>query len=432
MIERIKKIKNAVFSWLKTPSGKKLKRAMPGILLITLIFSIVLLTIFHSTDGFTTIVATENAHLVTEKSSMSFTGYMLRDEVTIGSDYSGGVYYLAEDAERVRPGGELARVYENSIDKSVENLIYELDRCIEILEESIGDGHFTLGDSKEVQSGISAAHLAMMQANSSGNASVVSSLADDFLILLNKMESYASNDTARLQQLLDEYKSERNKAESYYSGKNRTVVSEYGGYFFRETDGYEGIYTSSQIDTMTYDDFIEMTSKEKNTAHSIGKIVLNYKWYIAIPTVTGISDTFYVGGEYDMSFPDSGNRSFKMQLEKIIPDSVEAKSIMLFSCGTVDASFDYLRIQQVNVINKDITGYRVPATAVCEQGGNTGVYILTDGMASFRKIVILYQGDNYYIVSSENTNSDDYYVYLELNDRIITDCKNMYNGKVIE
>ena len=85
----------------------------------------------------------------------------------------------------------------------------------------------------------------------------------------------------------------------------------------------------------------------------------------------------------------------------------------------------------LNIVNKNITGFRVPASAVCEHGGNSGVYIIKDGMASFRKIVILYEGDGYYIVSAEHSNSDNYYIYLESNDNIIVDCTNMYEGKVI-
>ena len=52
-------------------------------------------------------------------------------------------------------------------------------------------------------------------------------------------------------------------------------------------------------------------------------------------------------------------------------------------------------------------------------------------MASFRKIIILYEGDGYYIVSAENSNSNDYFIYLEQNDNIILNSKNMYEGKVI-
>ena len=52
-------------------------------------------------------------------------------------------------------------------------------------------------------------------------------------------------------------------------------------------------------------------------------------------------------------------------------------------------------------------------------------------MASFRKVVILYEGEGYYIVLSQSISGDGYYTYLRPNDNVITDCRNMYEGKVI-
>ena len=432
MLDKIKKTKNDFFLWLKSNEGKRLKRMMPAVLMTVLVFSIVLLTIFHATDGFTTLVDTEYANLVTEKSAMTFTGYTLSDAEIIISQYSGGVYYLSSNGERVKPGDSLARVYEAKTDESVKKMTEKLDNLIRVLEESIGDGHFTLGESKEVQNGISHVYYEMMRGISNGETSLISSSADEFLVLLNKMDSYVSGDVQNLQALLSSYREERNKLEGYYKGEYQTINSQHGGYFFRETDGYENIYSSRNIDELTYDGFFEMTGLKKSDAVCVGKILLNYKWYVAVPTVVGISDAFSIGEEYDVTFPDSGNRCLSMQLERIIYDSTGSQSVMLFSSGIIDPNFDYLRIQQINIVNKNITGYRIPESAVCDQGGGRGVYILKDGRANFRKIAILYHGDGYYIVSSENANSNEYHVYLELNDRIITDCKNMYDGKVIE
>lgn len=432
MLEKIKKIKNDFLSWLKTSNGKRMKRAMPAALMTALILSIVILTIFHSTDGFTTLVDTEFAVIVSEKSSMTFTGYTLSDAAVVNKPNDGGIYYLADNGERVKPGDPIARVYDTKPDDNVKQLTERLDRMIKILEESIGDGHFTLGESKEVRNGISGLYYEMMRGIANGETNIISSSSDELLMLLNKIDSYVEQDTAELKALLESYRAERIKLESYYSGNYKTVNSEYGGYFFRTTDGYENIYSSKNIDSLTYEGFFEMVSAKKEDAGSVGKILLNYKWYVAVPTVSGISDTFSVGEDYDVTFTDSENRTLSMQLEKIIYDLTGSQSVMLFSCGIVDPDFEYLRIQNINITDKNISGFKVPESAVSDQGGSKGVYVLKDGRANFRKITILHHSAGYYIVSSDNTNSNDYYVYLELNDRIIVDSRNMYDGKVIE
>lgn len=412
-----------------TALDKKMGKILPGTVITLLILAIVLLTIFHSTDGFTSIVDTEPAVIVTEQDYMSFTAYMLKNEKTLSAGYSGGVCYIADNAQRVNPGDELARVYKNKIDGSAVEKSEEIDRIIAILEESIGDGVFTLDDAK-INEHISTAYNSMMLAAANGDISVISEGSDDFLIMLNKMRSFSGN-RADLEASLDEYKAKREKLKSAYSGDYETVSAESGGYFFKSVDGYENIFNSENIDELSYDAFIEMTEKDPQESGAFGKLLLDYRWYLAVPTVKGISDTYSEGGFYDVTFPDCGNETYNMQLTRIIPDSTGAKSIMVFACGVVDGDFDNIRVQQINITHRDVRGYRVSASAVCEIGGNTGVYILKDGMASFRKVVILYEGDGYCIVSAEHSNSDDYYVYLESNDNIIIDYTNMYEGKVI-
>ena len=434
MLNFLKRIKQKAESFLKLDGNKKrkLKKMLPGIIGAVAVMAIVLVTVYHSTDGFTTLVDIEHASKVSEKESLTFTAYTLRDEKVLESAYpDGSVYYLAKNGQLLRPGDELARLYAQSIDKSVEAKVEMLDECIDILERSLGDGSFTLGDSKEIQNSIQNLYYKLAKAVASGNAAVISANYNDFLVLLNRIEVYSGNKEA-LEGLLADYKAQREQLGEYYKGDYTLLKSSDSGYFFRETDGYENIFSSANIDELTYGSFDEMIKRDPQNTAAVGKVLSNYKWYLAIPTVKGISDTFSVGGEYSVSLPDSANKTLKMTLENVIYDETGAKSVMLFSSGVVDGDFECLRIQKVNIVSRDISGYRVPEGAVCELNGTTGVYVLKDGMASFRKIIILYEGDGYYIVSSQSVNAGGYYEYIELNDSIIVDPRNMYEGKVIE
>ena len=436
MIAFFERIFQKVSDWLKLDKRKKafLRRMLPGIMITVAVVAVVLITVYHSTDGFTTLVDIEHASMVSERESMSFSAYMLKNEKVLFSQYpDGGVLYIAEDAERVNPDDPLAKLYSEPVNKSVEEKADFLDRCISILERSVGDGKMTAGESSQVKDALKSMYYKITQAIATGDASVISANADEYLVLLNRIQSNSDNGEA-LKALLEEYKLERRSLEESYKGSytTMTVGEKESGYFFRDIDGYESVYSSADIANMTYDDFIAMTQMSPSETTGVGKILLDYNWYLSIPTVKGISDTYVIGQTYDVSFPDSDNRTLKMTLSNIIYDDSGANSLMLFSCGIVDSSFNYLRIQRVNIVSRDISGFRIPEKAVCELNGTTGVYILKDGMASFRKIVILYEGDGYYIVSSESSNSDDYHIYIELNDSIITDCKNMYEGKVIE
>ena len=143
MLNFLKRIKQKAESFLKLDGNKKrkLKKMLPGIIGAVAVMAIVLVTVYHSTDGFTTLVDIEHASKVSEKESLTFTAYTLRDEKVLESAYpDGSVYYLAKNGQLLRPGDELARLYAQSIDKSVEAKVEMLDECIDILERSLGDG----------------------------------------------------------------------------------------------------------------------------------------------------------------------------------------------------------------------------------------------------------------------------------------------------
>jgi putative membrane fusion protein len=433
MLKLFNKAKKKIFDFLKLDNKKQiwLKRILPGTIATVLGVVMIIVTVYHSTDGFTTLIDVEPASIVHESESMTFTAYMLKDEKVLTSKYSGGVLYRVKNAGRVNPGDVLADVYSQPVDESIQKRAETLDLCIEILEKSIVNDNFTAGEPTEVMSELSKLYYEIERAISSGDASIISSGYGELLTLLNKMHSYAGNGD-EVKQMLEEYKAKREELSEFYTGDFTTEKTTEGGYFFKESDGYEDVFNSANIDEMTYDTFLEMTQMKPSESKGFGKIMRNYLWYLAVPTVKGVSDSYVIGQSYSVKFPDADNRTLAMTLSDVIYDQTNSKSIMLFSCGVVDASFDYLRIQRVEIISKNVSGFRIPASAVCEVSGVTGVYILKDGRATFRKITVLYEGDGYYIVSADYTANGGYYVYIELNDSIITDPKNMYEGKVIE
>ena len=71
MLDFLEKIKQKAESFLKLDGAKKrkLKKMLPGVIGAAAVMAIVLVTVYHSTDGFTTLVDIENATRVSEKES---------------------------------------------------------------------------------------------------------------------------------------------------------------------------------------------------------------------------------------------------------------------------------------------------------------------------------------------------------------------------
>ena len=154
--------------------------------------------------------------------------------------------YLVKNAGRVNPGDKLANVYSQPVDESVKARAELLDKCIEILEKSIVKDNFTAGEASDTSKELQKLYYDLMGAVSSGDASILSSSYADFLVLLNKMNSY-SNGNGDIKVILEDYKSQREELASFYKGDFVTETATEGGYFFKDLDGYESIYSSADI-----------------------------------------------------------------------------------------------------------------------------------------------------------------------------------------
>ena len=64
------------------------------------------------------------------------------------------------------------------------------------------------------------------------------------------------------------------------------------------------------------------------------------------------------------------------------------------------------------------------------ENGVRGVYVLRGSVVHFRKVDIIYNGSDYCLVA-ENGEDDENYAYLGTNELIITNGKNLFDGRIL-
>ena len=84
------------------------------------------------------------------------------------------------------------------------------------------------------------------------------------------------------------------------------------------------------------------------------------------------------------------------------------------------------RTEEIEIRLKSYKGLRVPKEAVREVDGVTGVYTLVSQKIEFRPIEVLYTGDTYVVAKYDSGDDDG----LRLYDQVITEGKDLYDGKV--
>ena len=86
-----------------------------------------------------------------------------------------------------------------------------------------------------------------------------------------------------------------------------------------------------------------------------------------------------------------------------------------------------MRIEDIQIITEEHTGYKISNSAIRTVNGEKGVYVLRGNLIGFRKIHILYTTDEYTIVNNPQGESD----YIKLYDKVVTKGVELYDNKLV-
>jgi hypothetical protein len=102
------------------------------------------------------------------------------------------------------------------------------------------------------------------------------------------------------------------------------------------------------------------------------------------------------------------------------------QTVLVLQCENMDSDIAAYRAEDIEIRTASYTGIKAPAAAVHVSDGKKGVYVLVAGQVKFRPATVLYSGKDYVILAYDAQNKDG----IRLYDEIITEGKDLYNGKV--
>ena len=201
-------------------------------------------------------------------------------------------------------------------------------------------------------------------------------------------------------------------------------------------DGYESGFSMDAADELSVESFYALVDSTKNgmgfpTTGAFGKLAPDSRWRFVIALDADEAQGFTVGEEYSFNFPEKNNTTLSMTLEKTVVDEAQDKVLTVFYCNILPDNFSFERCMTARIERSSVSGIYVPRSAVHTIGTVRGVYVLRGNIAYFRRIDIIYKGDDYFLVS-ERDDSDGKYYYLGENELIITNGKNLFDGRILE
>lgn len=381
-------------------------------------FSILLIItiISQSYISFSNRYESTNVFEETAVNKISFKGIFVRDETPVSYDGSGVVRYLYNDGSKVMVNAILANVYNSEFDIESSQKIQEISDEVELLNKVQNKGTTEVAQPEFISNLINEKYRSIAKYNDEGNFEKVSSEKQELLKLLDIMQIVTGKETdynSRISYLENEIK-------NYDSRKVtpiNTVSTEKEGYFVSYTDGYENVVNTENIDSLDVNEIENIINNPVNEQVDnkyIGKIIDSYSCKI-VGIVDNGENTIKENTTVKISI-DGSDIPVKATIDEIKKTDDAGKRIIIMSCDEMTYDKVKTRIGEIDLLLNKYTGIKVPSQAIRFINGEKGVYITLGENISFRKIVVLYESDDYVIVEENGDSS-----YLQPYDEVIVE-----------
>lgn len=373
-------------------------------------------------------VETQTATEMTAYDSVDAVALAVRDEAVYNTDAQGVVVPSVEDGGKISVGGEVAKVFDSQESASRYSEVSELETQLSEIRALESSSRGLVTDVESAGENIVLTLNTYVRAMADGSWSQ----AGDLLSELNSeiverqmiigedvdFSSQINNINARLTEL---------KEQSYQPSD--VLTTEQSGVFSGYTDGLENLVDYDAVTSVTPDQLAEYikTAQSPETTGALGKLVYNYDWYFLCTVDREAVNELNDGDTVEVCPEKDTDTVIKMQIVSGADASAqEDTTVLVLKSNQMTSSMISYRVENVEIRLQSYEGLRVPKEAVREVDGVTGVYTLVSKTIEFRPIEILYTDDTYVIVKYDANNSDG----LRLYDQVVTDGKDLYDGKV--
>lgn len=397
-------------------------------------------TIYAFSNHYVTVSATR----VTVEDSIECAGIFIRDELLADQVTSQTVKHLVSTGERVKKQSQLAVVYagESALETSQE--LEQLEEEVALLRAALRSA----GDFSDTARLDQQLTTTMRTLSAQVRDGIVTDARDtaDSLREQSLRRAAGSLETEALRAELEALERRRDSLSSQVSGQTRSILSPATGYFSETIDGYEGILTKELLETLSYEELVEIMEADRPAAaqeQALGKIVRGFSWYFAVPLGMADAQQVRAGSRVKVRFSQTGE-AVDASVYAIRKSDDEEHALVILSGDRFSASIVSLREQEIDLILGTYTGLKVPKEAVrvstetqtAEDGTETvtskiGVYIMSGSFARFKEISQIYEADTYYVVRQE-VNTAGANNALVMQDLIIVQGKEIEDRKVLK
>ncbi len=400
---------------------------------------------------------TETADEVTVQETLKLDAFIVRDEQYIDGNTKGTVVPLVADGDRVARGDAVARVCAQEQDAAdyaeLEETRKIRDRYMQLNEQT----ELNALDMEKLNEDIDSAYTDFLSIINSRN---YEGLSDS----INELEDGLASKQVLRDGTIDLTEKiialDKRIAELEAKGISAAnVEAPLSGYYISNIDGKENAVNYDEIESLTVSVVDNAVKSEPvEVSGKIGKIVASYKWYIIANIESKYSKIIEVGDSMKVNIPEYGYENVKVKVETISPEH-DGKIAVALSCNVMDETYANMRVENVELVIKEYTGYRVKTSAIHtyvpdeeeeetsqleegettttttttttkQQGNISVVYILRGAVMNARRVEVIYTDGDYSIVKKDSESAQGVKP-IQRYDEVIVKGRNLKNGRSI-
>ena len=376
---------------------------------------------------------TETAVAATAEQSETFQGVYVRDETVLTYNGSGAISYNVPDGGKVEKNGIIAEIYADQSAIETNQQIATLQQELSLLNRISNPGILQNAQPAELADQVERYYNQITYCKDCGDLTGLQSAKNDFQIALSAYQLVINQGTENFSQQIAAVSEKIATLENSKQSPRDTVKASSAVYFVSYADGYETKLTTDQIDEITLDDVKAVQNNNGLQSETIvGKTIDSYGWYM-VGIIDNSTLKYQVDDTVTLKLANSGATAEAVITDLRTEENLSETLVVLY-CNYVTSDFVKNRAERVEIIKGVYEGIQVPRSAIRfkeieETSTNVltgeeittkvnyrGVYVMDGEEVVFRKLDVVYEGDDY-VLSSLNAGDG----YLILYDSIIVE-----------
>lgn len=392
------------------------------------------------------------AYSYTQNVGMEAVGILVRSETVLPD--SGGSYvdHILSEGEKASAGQAVALLYNDPSAPAARQTIRALEAEINQLEYALASGTQST-EASRLDAQVLSSITSLRSLTAQGDLTALEEYTLNLRTMVFKRD-YTYGDTAaasQLRLLIEDKRAQLNQLNGSLNQVSQTIYAPRSGVFSGTADGWEGLISPDQLETITAAELAElMEQRPAPAAGTSGKLITDSVWYFAA-LIPGTDTGLQTGRTYALNFSGDYYGQIPMKLERV---SLEGEqTLAIFSCRSHLSDTTLLRVQTVDVVVEQLEGIRIPRKALRietetvaegddenEDGESPApgaptrevnhymVYTVIRSQAWGQEVELLYTDENFYLVRPVDQNASE---RLRAGDEIILSTSEIYDGKVV-